>query len=375
MAEKRDYYDVLGVSKSATPDEIKKAYRVLAKKYHPDANPGDKTAEAKFKEASEAYAVLSDPDKKRAYDTYGHAAFDANSQAGAQSGFGGFDFSSMDFSDLFSDLFGGGFGGGFSDIFGGGFGGGRQRRTNQPMKGNNLATQVTITFDEAIKGCEKSISINGYKETCPECNGTGAKKGTGRVTCPRCQGKGQTVIQQRTAFGIMQSVQVCPDCGGSGTIIKERCPHCNGTGYNSTQKTFTVSIPAGIDNGQSVRLTGCGEPGINGGPRGDMLVRVVVVQHPILKRQGMNIYSTVAIDFPTAVLGGDIKVKTCDGDVLLSIKPGTQSDTKMRLKGKGVPLPRNPRQRGDHYVTIVVKVPTSINDKQRKLLEEFRSII
>ena len=369
MAEKRDYYDVLGVSKSATQDEIKKAYRVLAKKYHPDANSGDTTAEAKFKEASEAYAVLSDADKKRAYDQFGHAAFDPNSAAGAQSGFGGFDFGSMDFSDLFSDIFGGSFGG-FGSSF---FGGGSQRR-NGPRQGASLRTQVTISFEEAISGCEKNITIK-YKEECSSCNGTGAKAGTKPITCQRCGGKGQVVINQRTAFGIMQSAQICPDCGGKGTIIKDRCPSCNGTGYNLTNKTFKVSIPAGIDNGQSVRLSGAGEPGENGGMRGDLIVQVIVVQHPVLKRQGINIFSTIAIDYPTAVLGGEVKVKTCDGDVMLTIKPGTQSDTKMRLKGKGVPLLRNPKQRGDQYVTIVVAVPTSLNDKQKKALEQYRELL
>lgn len=370
MAEKRDYYDVLGVSKSATQDEIKKAYRVLAKKYHPDANPGDTTAEAKFKEASEAYAVLSDPDKKRAYDQFGHAAFDPNSAAGAQSGFGGFDFGSMDFSDLFSDIFGGSFGGFGGSSF---FGGGGQRR-NGPRQGASLRTQVTISFDEAINGCEKSITIK-YKDECSSCHGTGARAGTNPVTCPKCGGKGQVVINQRTAFGIMQSVQVCPDCGGKGTIIKDRCPSCNGTGYNLVNKTFKVTIPAGIDNGQSVRLSGAGEPGENGGMRGDLIVQVIVIQHPVLKRQGINIFSTIAIDYPTAVLGGEVKVRTCDGDVMLTIKPGTQSDTKMRLKGKGVPLLRNPKQRGDQYVTIVVAVPTSLNDKQKKALEQYRELL
>lgn len=369
MAEKRDYYDVLGVSKSASQDEIKKAYRVLAKKYHPDANPGDKEAEAKFKEASEAYAVLSDPDKKKAYDQFGHAAFDPNSAAGAASGFGGFDFNSMDFSDIFSDLFGGGFGGFSGGLFFNGFGG--SSRKTGPRQGASLRTNVTITFDEAIKGTTKNISIK-YKDECKSCHGTGAKAGTSPITCPKCGGKGQIVMQQRTAFGIMQSVNVCPDCNGSGKIIKDKCPDCNGTGYIQTNKTFEVKIPAGIDNGQSVKLSGAGEPGINGGPRGDLIVQVTVVQHPILKRQGINIFSTVAIDFPTAVLGGEIKVKTCDSDVMLTIKPGTQSDTKMRLKGKGVPLLRNPNMRGDQYVTIVVNVPTNLNSTQKAALENYR---
>lgn len=373
MAGKRDYYEVLGVSKSASADEIKKAYRALAKKYHPDANPGDKTAEAKFKEASEAYAVLSDSDKKKAYDTYGHAAFDPNSAAGAASGFGGFDFGSMDFSDIFSDLFGGGAGGDiFGNIFGGGYSSGR--RSNRPRQGESLRTRVTITFDEAMKGTKKQITIP-YQEECSSCHGSGAKAGTSPVTCSRCGGRGQVTVQQRTPFGVMQSVSTCPECNGAGKVIKDKCPSCNGTGYNKVQKTFEVNIPAGIDNGQSVKLTGAGNPGENGGARGDLLVNVTVAQHPILKRQGVNIFSTVSIDYPTAVLGGETKVKTADGDVLLTIKPGTQSDTKMRLKGKGVPLLRNPKSRGDHYVTIVVNVPTNLNKEQKDALEKYRNVL
>ena len=373
MAEKRDYYEVLGVSKSASPDEIKKAYRILAKKYHPDANPGDKTAEAKFKEASEAYAVLSDPDKKKAYDTYGHAAFDPNSAAGSASGFGGFDFGSMDFSDIFSDLFGGAFGGG---SFGGfsSFGGGNGRRSTRPRQGESLRTRVSITFDEAMKGCTKQVTIP-YLEECSSCHGSGAKAGTSPVTCGHCGGRGQVTVQQRTPFGIMQSVSTCPECNGTGKVIKDKCPSCNGTGYNKVQKTFEVKVPAGIDNGQSVRLSGAGNPGENGGPRGDLLVSISVAQHPILKRQGVNIFSTVSIDYPTAVLGGEIKVKTADGDVLLTIKPGTQSDTKMRLKGKGVPLLRSPKSRGDQYVTIVVNVPTSLNSEQKEALLNYKNTL
>ena len=367
MADKRDYYEVLGVNKNATQDEIKKAYRVLAKKYHPDANPGDKTAEAKFKEASEAYAVLSDENKKRAYDTYGHAAFDPNSAAGQASGFGGFDFGSMDFSDIFSDFFGGA---GFdtSSIFGN-FGGGGRR--NRARDGQDVRTQVTITFDEAINGTTKEITIP-YQEECKNCHGTGAKPGTSKVTCTRCNGKGQIVREQRTVFGMMQQVTTCPECNGSGKIIKEYCNSCNGTGYNQVKKTFEVNIPKGIDNGQAVRCEGGGMPGENGGSRGDLFVAVNIVEHPILKRQGVNIYSTVSIDFPTAVLGGEVKVKTCDGDVLLKIEPGTQSDTKKRLKGKGVPFVRSPKTRGDHYVTIVVLTPTNLTKEQKVALEKYR---
>lgn len=367
MADKRDYYEVLGVSKNASQDEIKKAFRKVAKENHPDAHPGDKACEAKFKEANEAYAVLSDPEKRKAYDTYGHAAFDPNSAAGAASGFGGFDFSSMDFSDIFSDLFGGAFGGfdGFGSFGGGG------RRSNRPMQGESLRTHITISFDEALSGCEKKVTIP-YQDECKSCHGTGAKAGTKPVTCTRCGGRGKVAVQQRTPFGIMQSVSTCPECNGEGTIIKEHCHSCNGTGYNRIEKTINVKIPAGIDNGQSVRLSGMGNPGENGGPRGDLYVNVTVAQHPILKRQGVNLFSTVSIDFPTAVLGGDIKVKTADGEVMLSIKPGTQSDTKMRLKGKGMPLLKSPKTRGDHYVTIVVNIPTGLNREQKEALENYK---
>lgn len=368
MAEKRDYYDVLGVSKSASADEIKKAYRVLAKKYHPDANPGDKTAEAKFKEASEAYAVLSDADKRKAYDTYGHAAFDPNSAAGSASGFGGFDFGSMDFSDIFGDLFGDAFGGGFGGFSS--FGGGG-RRSNRPRQGDSVRVRVSITFDEAMKGCVKKITIP-YLQECSSCHGSGAKAGTSPVTCSRCGGRGQVTVQQRTPFGIMQSVTTCPECNGQGKVIKEHCHSCNGTGYNRVEKTVDVEIPAGIDNGQGVRQVGLGNPGENGGPRGDLLVTVTVAQHPILKRQGINIFSTISIDFPTAVLGGEAKVKTIDGDVMLTIKPGTQSDTKTRLKGKGVPVVRNERVRGDHYVTIVVTTPTNLTKAQKAALLNYK---
>lgn len=354
MAEKRDYYEVLGVSKNASDSELKSAYRKLAKKYHPDTNPGDKEAEAKFKEASEAYAVLSDADKRRQYDQFGHAAFD-----GGAGGAGGFDFSGMDMGDIFGDLFG--------DFFGGG----RSRRGNDgPMKGQNLRTSVRITFKEACFGVDKELNIT-LKEECETCHGSGAKKGTTPETCSKCGGKGQVVFTQQSLFGVVRNVQTCPDCRGTGKIIKEHCPDCRGTGYISKKKNIAVSIPAGIDNGQCVRIRDKGEPGTNGGPRGDLLVEVIVGNDPIFRRQDMDIYSTVSITFAKAALGGDIRIKTIDGEVIYTVAPGTQTDTRVRLRSKGVPSLRNKQVRGDHYVTLVVQVPTKMTKLQKELLMQF----
>jgi molecular chaperone DnaJ len=354
MADKRDYYEVLGVSRTATDDELKKAYRQLAKKYHPDTNPGDKTAEAMFKEASEAYAVLSDADKRRQYDQFGHSAFDGGAGAGA----GGFNFSGMDMGDIFGDIFG--------DLFGG-----RTRRpSNGPMQGANLRTAVRITFDEAVFGTEKELDLT-LKDDCGTCHGTGAKPGSSAETCSKCGGKGQVVYTQQSLFGMVQNVQTCPDCKGTGKIIKDKCTDCYGTGYISSKKKIKVSIPAGIDGGQSVRIRGKGEPGTNGGPRGDLLVEVDVSRHPIFQRQDYDIFSTAPISYATAVLGGDVKISTVDGDVLYNVKPGTQTDTKVRLREKGVPSLRNKAVRGDHYVTLVVQVPTTLNAEQKELLKKF----
>ena len=322
MAEqKRDYYEVLGVDKNADDAAIKKAYRQLAKKYHPDMNPGDAEAEKKFKEASEAYAILSDPDKKRQYDQFGHAAFD-----GGMGGGGGFDFSGMDMGDIFGDIFG--------DLFGGGSS--RRSANNGPMKGANLRAAVRITFEEAAFGCEKEIEIT-LKDECQTCHTTGAKPGTSPETCSKCGGKGKVVYTQQSFLGMVQNVQTCPDCHGTGKIIKEKCPDCRGTGYIAKRKKIKVSIPAGIDNGQSVRIREKGEPGANGGPRGDLLVEVNVSRHPIFQRQDMNIYSTAPISFAQAALGGEVRISTIDGDILYDVKPGTQTDTRIRLKGKGRP--------------------------------------
>lgn len=356
MAEKRDYYEVLGVSKTASDSEIKSAYRKLAKKYHPDMNPGDKEAEAKFKEASEAYAILSDADKRRQYDQFGHAAFDG----GAGGGAGGFDFSGFDMGDIFGDIFG--------DFFGGS---GRSRSANNgPMKGQNVRVSVHLTFEEACFGTEKEIELN-IKEDCAKCHGTGAKPGTQPETCSKCGGKGQVVFTQQSLFGVVRNVQACPDCHGTGKIIKDRCPDCGGSGYISRRKKISVSIPAGIDNGQSIRIRDKGEPGINGGPRGDLLVQVIVGRHPIFQRQDYDIYSTAPITFAQAALGAEVRIKTIDGDVMYTVKPGTQTDTRVRLRGKGVPTTRNKQVRGDHYVTLVVQVPTKMNAEQKELLKAF----
>lgn len=363
MAEaKRDYYEVLGVSRDADDATLKKAYRQLAKKYHPDMNPGDAEAERKFKEASEAYAVLSDPDKRRQYDQFGHAAFEGGGAGGA-GGFGGFDFSGADFSDIFGDIFG--------DFFGGGRRGGRTN--NGPMKGMNIRNGIRITFEEAVFGCEKEIDII-LKDPCEKCHGTGAKPGTSPETCPRCGGKGQVVYTSQSFFGTVQNVQTCPDCHGSGTIIKDKCPDCAGTGYVSIKKTIQVSIPAGIDNGQSVRIRDKGEPGTNGGPRGDLLVEVTVSRHPIFQRQDMNIFSTAPISFAQAALGGDVRIKTVDGEVVYTVKPGTKTDTKVRLRGKGVPSVRNPKVRGDQYVTLVIQTPEKLSQEAKEALKRFDAL-
>lgn len=363
MAEmKRDYYEVLGVDRNADDAALKKAYRALAKKYHPDMNPGDKEAEKKFKEASEAYAVLSDAEKRRQYDQFGHAAFEGGA-GGAGGGFGGFDFNGADFGDIFGDIFG--------DLFGGGRRGGRAG--NGPMQGANIRKGVRITFEEAVFGCEKELEVV-IKDPCTTCNGTGAKPGTSPATCPKCGGKGQVVYTSQSFFGTVQNVQTCPDCHGTGKIIKEKCSDCAGTGYVASKKTIQVSIPAGIDNGQSIRIRGKGEPGTNGGPRGDLLVEVTVSRHPVFGRQDMHIFSTAPISFAQAALGGDVRIKTVDGDVLYNVKPGTKTDTKVRLKGKGVPSLRNKQVRGDHYVTLVIQTPEKLSAEAKEALRKFDAL-
>ena len=354
MAEKRDCYEVLGVSRDADDAALKKAYRVLAKKYHPDTNPGDAEAEAKFKEASEAYAILSDSQKRKHYDQFGHAAFENGGGPGA----GGFDFNDM--GDIFGDIFG--------DLFGGG----RSRRSNYngPQKGASVRINIRVTFEEAIFGCEKEVELN-MKDPGDKCNATGAKPGSSPVSCTKCGGSGQVVMTTQSLFGMVRNVQTCPDCKGKGKIIKDKCPDCYGTGYISNRKTIKIAVPAGIDDEQTIRIAGKGEPGINGGERGDLLVEVSVSRHPIYQRQGTNIYSTVPISFTDAALGNTIRIKTVHGEVEYDLKAGTQTDTRIRLRGKGVPSIRNNQVKGDHYVTFVVQVPEKLTDEQREALEAF----
>ena len=353
---KRDYYEVLGIDKGADEATIKKAYRQLAKKYHPDMNPGNAEAEKKFKEASEAYAVLSDSEKRAQYDQFGHAAFE---QGGAGGGFGGFDFNGGDMGDIFGDIFG--------DLFGGG----RSRRaSNGPMKGANLRASVRVTFEEAVFGCEKQLELN-LKDECTTCHGSGAKPGTSSKKKKKCGGKGQVVFTQQSLFGMVRNVQTCPECEGSGKVVKDKCTTCHGSGYTTSRKKIAVSIPGGIDDGQSIRIRDKGEPGTNGGPRGDLLVEINVMRHPIFQRQDMNIFSTAPISFAQAALGGEVRISTVDGDILYDVKPGTQTDTKVRLKGKGVPSLRNKAVRGDHYVTLVVQIPTKLSENAKEALREF----
>lgn len=354
MADKRDYYEVLGVTKGATDAEIKKAYRVVAKKYHPDTNPGNAEAEEKFKEAAEAYAILSDPEKKAKYDQFGHAAFE---QGGGPGGFGGFDFSDM--GDIFGDIFG--------DMFGGGS---RQRQSNGPVRGANIKTTVRVSFEEAVFGTQEELELP-LKDECEVCKGSGAQPGHQPETCPKCAGKGQVVYTQQSLFGMARTVQACPDCGGSGKLIKYKCSNCAGSGFVKSKKKIQVAVPAGIDNGQSIRIRAKGEPGINGGERGDLLVTVLVDRHPTFQRQEYDLYSSEPISFTQAALGGRITINTIDGPYDLDIKPGTQTDTKVKLKGKGVPTLRNKNVRGDHYVTLVVQVPDKLTEEQKSILNQY----
>ena len=369
MAEKRDYYYVLGIGKNATDAEIKSAYRKLAKKYHPDLNPGNKEAEEKFKEVNEANDVLSDPQKRQRYDQFGFAGVDPNYAAanGGGAGAGGFGggFGGVDLGDIFGDIFGGGFGGGFS-----GFGGGSSTRTaNAPRKGHDIQASVILTFEEAAHGCSKKITIN-RQDTCPDCGGTGAAKGTSPETCPECGGRGYVITQQRTPFGVMQSQQPCSHCGGRGTIIRNPCKTCRGTGKTAARKSLEINIPAGIDDDQNIALRGQGDAGSNGGPAGDVIVHVTVKADPMFERDGYDVTIHVPITFSQAVLGDDVEVPTVDGRIVQHIPEGTQSGTKFRLRGQGIQY-LNGRGRGDQYVIVDVEIPKKVTRAQREALKAF----
>ena len=354
MAEKRDYYESLGLQKGAGDDEIKKAYRKLAKEYHPDLHPGDKSAEEKFKEIGEAYEVLSDPDKKAKYDRYGHAAFDpsAGFGGGGAGGFGGFD----DLGDILGSIFGGGFGGGGA-------------RRNGPMRGESVRARLAITFEEAAFGCSKDISITRI-EDCDDCGGSGAAKGTVPETCPKCNGSGQVSVQQRTPFGVMATTTSCRNCGGTGKIVKTPCSRCSGKGKIRRQRTISVNIPAGIDDGQTISLRGQGHAGANGGPTGDMLITVSVKTHALFDRDGTSVLLALPVSFVQAALGADVEVPTLDGKVKLTIPEGTQTGSVFRLRGKGIPH-LNSSARGDQFVTVNIETPKNLTKEQKELLRQF----
>ena len=365
--EKRDYYEVLGVSKTATDEEIKKAYRKLALKYHPDYNPGDKSAEEKFKEINEAHEVLSDPEKRKRYDQFGFAGVDPNYAASQGAGAGGFGggFGGVDLGDIFGDIFGGGFGG---------FAGSSARSNpNAPRKGQDIRVRITLSFDEAVHGCKKNITIT-RQQTCTECNGTGAAPGTSPEVCPDCNGRGYTIQQQRTPFGVMQSQQPCTRCGGKGKLIKTPCKVCHGSGRVATKKTLEVSIPKGIDDDQSFALRGMGDAGSNGGPAGDVIVMVTVRPDDLFQRDGYDVWVTIPITFSQAVLGDNITVPTIDGKVEYTLPEGTQSGTTFRLRGKGIQY-LNGRGRGDMYVKCDVEIPKKLNKTQRDALKKFEGTL
>lgn len=357
MAEKRDYYEVLGVSKNASEDEIKRAYKKLARKYHPDMNPGDKEAEEKFKEVNEANEVLSNPEKKAKYDQFGFAGVDPNYGAdqGGYGGAGGFDFGDL------GDIFG--------SFFGGGFGGGGRRNPNAPQRGESIRASLSVDFTEAAFGCEKSITID-RSEQCPTCKGKGCAPGTTPEVCTECHGTGTVTQAQRTPFGMMQSQTVCPKCRGKGQIIHQPCPDCRGAGVVRKRRTIQVNIPAGIDNGQTISLRGQGHSGKNGGPAGDLLITVMVRPHEIFRRDGTAVFCEAPITFTQAVLGGTLEIPTIDGKVKYDIPEGTQTGTVFRLRGKGIPV-LNGRGRGDQYVTVNIETPRNLNREQKEALKKF----
>lgn len=356
MADKRDYYEVLGVDKSASADEIKKAYRKKAKENHPDLHPGDAECEARFKEANEAYEVLSDADKRAKYDQYGFAAFDPSGFQSSADNFGGF-------ADILNDLFGGGFGG-----FGGFGGYGGAARRNGPQRGNDVRTSVNIEFEEAAFGCKKELDVLKVEE-CDKCGGTGCADGTTPEICPDCNGNGVVVVSQRTAFGVMQSQTACSRCGGTGKIIHQPCNTCKGKGMVRRQRKIKVDIPAGIDDGQTISLRNLGSAGKNGGQNGDLLVSVSVKAHDKFEREGTSVLFELPISIVQASLGAEVEVPTLDGPVKYSIPEGTQTGTSFRLKGKGIPYLRG-SGRGDEYITVRVETPKNLNSEQKDLLRK-----
>lgn len=358
MAEqKRDYYEVLGVSRGASEDEIKKAYKKMARKYHPDLNPGDKTAEEKFKEVNEAYELLSDADKKARYDQYGHAGVDPNFGAG---GFGGGFDGSFDFGDL-GDIFG--------SFFGGGFGGGRRTNPNAPQRGESIRMSIAISFEEAAFGCEKAVTVERY-ETCDTCHGNGCAPGTSPEVCPDCHGTGTVQVRRQTPMGVFATSSPCPKCGGKGRIIHQPCKDCRGSGMVRKKKTIQASIPAGIDNGQTISIRGQGNAGKNGGPAGDLLITITVRPHELFRREGTSVLCEAPITFTQAVLGAELEIPTIDGKVKYTLPEGTQSGTTFRLKGKGIPS-INGRGRGDQYVTVYIETPKNLNKEQKEALKKF----
>lgn len=362
LADKRDYYEVLGLTKGASEDEIKKAYRKLAKQYHPDLNPGDQTAEAKFKEISEAYEVLSDREKRAKYDQFGHAGVDPN--FGGAGGYGGAGFGGVDIGDIFDSMFGGGFGG---------FGGGRRNNPNAPRAGEDVFASVTIPFMDACKGTSKEVSVSKM-EACSHCHGSGAAPGSKATSCPDCGGTGRIQLQQRTPFGMVNSTRTCSRCGGKGTVISSPCPNCHGTGRQSTSKRVKVNIPAGIDDGQTLLVSGGGNAGINGGPNGDLNIAVTVRPDPIFNRKGYDILCEVPITYWQAVNGADVTVPTIDGKVKYHIGEGTQSGAVFRLRGKGVPR-LHERGRGDMLATVTIEVPRNLNNQQKEALKTFEDLL
>ena len=362
MAEKRDYSEVLGIQKGASEDEIKKAYKKLARKYHPDMNPGDKEAEEKFKEVNEANEVLSDPEKKARYDQFGFAGVDPNYGAGAggAGGFGG----GFDFGDL-GDIFG--------SFFGGGFGGGQRRNPNAPQRGESIRASVSVSFTDAAFGCEKSVTLE-RSEMCGTCKGNGCAPGTTPEVCPDCHGTGTVQVRRQTPMGVFASNGPCRKCGGTGRLIHQPCPDCRGGGTVRKRKTIQVTIPAGIDHGQTISLRGQGNAGKNGGPAGDLLITVMVQPHDLFRRDGVDVFCEAPITFTQAVLGAELEIPTIDGKVKYSIPEGTQTGTVFRLKGKGIPV-LNGRGRGDQYVTVTIETPRNLNKEQKEALRKFSETV